>query len=84
MAQGGKTVQPRRTMMNCTNLFNYKGRVFHVSTINFIYRTVGWIIWCIGRSCRFNGNRVWAQTIDVIEEAGGSITALLATRDGDT
>ena len=27
-------------------------------------------------------DRVWAQTIDVIEEAGGSITAL-ATRDGD-
>ena len=27
-------------------------------------------------------DRVWAQTIDLIEEAGGSITAL-ATRDGD-
>ena len=27
-------------------------------------------------------DRVWAQTIDMIEEAGGSITAL-ATRDGD-
>ena len=26
--------------------------------------------------------RVWEQTIDVIEEAGGNITAL-ATRDGD-
>ena len=28
-------------------------------------------------------DRVWAQTIDLIEEAGGSITAL-ATRDGDS
>ena len=76
MAQGGKPCNPLNNAMNCHKFISLRRKGFYVSTINFIYRTVGWVIWCIGRSCRFNGRSRWAQTIDLIEEAGGSITAL--------
>ena len=83
MAQGGKTMQPLEQCDELPqDLVHLRRKGFYVSTINFIYRTVGWVIWCIGRSCRFNGRSRVGTDIDLIEEAGGSITAL-ATRDGD-
>src|SRR5210317_2094351 len=46
MAHGGKTMQPLEQRDELSQIQRiYEGRVFDVSTFNFIHRVFGWSIW---------------------------------------